>query len=130
MDERAELKLEDYRWSNRVLLIIADDMTDSDYQKAIEILKKRRSEIEERDMITILITGQHLVGVDQAAAQVMDTKAAMEFLGQGPAGCRTVLIGKDGGVKLDRAGSPDLEEIFALVDSMPMRRREMRERQP
>jgi hypothetical protein len=37
-----------------------------------------------------------------------------------------ILVGKDGGVKLDRQDRTSLEEIFALIDSMPMRQQEMR----
>jgi hypothetical protein len=36
-----------------------------------------------------------------------------------------VLVGKDGGVKLERSGPVSLSVIFALIDSMPMRHREM-----
>jgi hypothetical protein len=36
-----------------------------------------------------------------------------------------VLVGKDGGVKLERSGPVSLSVIFALIDSMPMRQREM-----
>lgn len=39
-----------------------------------------------------------------------------------------ILVGKDGGEKLRRHEPVDLSGIFALIDSMPMRRREMRER--
>lgn len=39
-----------------------------------------------------------------------------------------ILVGKDGGVKLTRNEPIALDRIFALVDSMPMRRREIRER--
>ena len=41
---------------------------------------------------------------------------------------RLLLIGKDGAVKRSEADAVALEEVFAQVDSMPMRRREMRER--
>ena len=37
-----------------------------------------------------------------------------------------VLIGKDGGEKLRRATPLSPEELFAIVDAMPMRRAEMR----
>ncbi|TJZ93763.1 DUF4174 domain-containing protein [Paracoccus gahaiensis] len=40
------------------------------------------------------------------------------------AGLRVLLIGKDGGIKLDRDGPVTPDEIIALIDSMPMRRRE------
>ncbi|WP_228461571.1 DUF4174 domain-containing protein [Paracoccus liaowanqingii] len=39
-------------------------------------------------------------------------------------GLRVLLIGKDGGVKLDRDGPVTPDEITALIDTMPMRRRE------
>jgi hypothetical protein len=39
-----------------------------------------------------------------------------------------VLIGKDGGEKLRRPTPLAPDELFALVDAMPMRRAEMRER--
>ena len=39
-----------------------------------------------------------------------------------------LLIGKDGGLKLRREGGVELDEIFSLIDTMPMRQREMREK--
>jgi hypothetical protein len=38
------------------------------------------------------------------------------------------LIGKDGGVKLSTASPTAMTEIYALIDTMPMRQREMGER--
>jgi hypothetical protein len=38
-----------------------------------------------------------------------------------------LLIGKDGGVKLRREVPVTTTELFSLIDSMPMRKREMRE---
>lgn len=35
------------------------------------------------------------------------------------------LIGKDGGVKLARDAVVPMDEIYALIDTMPMRRSEM-----
>lgn len=46
----------------------------------------------------------------------------------GAAAFSVVLIGKDGGEKLRRATPLEPAELFALVDAMPMRRAEMRER--
>lgn len=39
-----------------------------------------------------------------------------------------VLIGKDGGEKLRRNGLLSCDELFAVVDAMPMRRTEMEKR--
>ncbi|MEO1019351.1 MAG: DUF4174 domain-containing protein, partial [Pseudomonadota bacterium] len=38
---------------------------------------------------------------------------------------RVLLIGKDGGVKLRSNEWVSAHEVFALIDTMPMRRREM-----
>ena len=37
---------------------------------------------------------------------------------------RLILIGKDGGIKLN-SRKTSLEEIFSLIDTMPMRQEEM-----
>jgi hypothetical protein len=43
-------------------------------------------------------------------------------------GAQLVLIGKDGGIKARHSEDVfDLERIFTLIDSMPMRRAEMRQ---
>ncbi len=39
-----------------------------------------------------------------------------------------VLVGKDGGEKARWSGPVSEREVFARVDAMPMRRREMREK--
>jgi hypothetical protein len=39
-----------------------------------------------------------------------------------------ILVGKDGGIKLKRSDQVDLREVFELIDSMPMRQNEMRQK--
>jgi hypothetical protein len=39
-----------------------------------------------------------------------------------------ILVGKDGGTKLKRSDQVDLREILGLIDSMPMRQNEMRQK--
>jgi hypothetical protein len=41
---------------------------------------------------------------------------------------RIILIGKDGSIKLKRDDQIDLEAIFELIDSMPMRKDEIRQK--
>ncbi len=43
-------------------------------------------------------------------------------------GFQLLLLGKDGGVKL-RSSNVSLEDIFSLIDTMPMIRKEMRDGQ-
>ena len=39
-----------------------------------------------------------------------------------------ILVGKDGGVKLRQNAQVKLNDIFALIDAMPMRQEEMRQK--
>ena len=39
-----------------------------------------------------------------------------------------ILLGKDGSIKLKRNDRVKLDEIFTLIDSMPMRKEEMRQK--
>lgn len=41
-----------------------------------------------------------------------------------------VLIGRDGGEKFRSDDPVSVEELFSKIDEMPVRRREMREREP
>ena len=42
-------------------------------------------------------------------------------------GFEILLVGKDGGVKLRSPAPVSTRDLFALIDAMPMRQREMRE---
>ena len=46
----------------------------------------------------------------------------------GATGLRILLVGKDGGVKMDSSNQPGLtlQNMFDRIDTMPMRKREMR----
>lgn len=48
----------------------------------------------------------------------------------GPAAFSVVLIGRDGGEKLRQSTPLAAADLFAVVDAMPMRQAEMRERPP
>lgn len=65
----------------------------------------------------------HEAGIRERALRVeYHTGEAEEFA--------VVLIGHDGGEKLRSGGPISAEELFGKIDEMPMRRREIRERNP
>ena len=67
-------------------------------------------------------------GTSTLDGQVLDTNAALRLASQfgiGANGFSVVLIGKDGGEKLRVNDVPDLQAIYAVIDGMPMRGREM-----
>ena len=56
---------------------------------------------------------------------IKGAKSAPLRQGFQPGGFRIVLVGKDGGIKLEQEEVLDPETLFSLIDGMPMRRNEM-----
>jgi hypothetical protein len=92
-----------------------------------ELVRQRRG-IEDRDLIVFRIfeKGQSFRGEAPLAPEA--AISLRQRFGVRAAGPRVVLIGKDGGVKLDQAAFVPLADIFGLIDSMPMRRQEMKDK--
>jgi hypothetical protein len=98
--------LESYRWKNRVIL----------HHRAtpamLHLTPEEREKFEERDLV-FLEANQDL------RAEFDLSEETSTF----------ILIGKDGKEKGGQTGSLDLAEWFELIDQMPMRQREMAEKQ-
>ena len=122
-----------WRWKNRVLLIWSEReqvlATQSDR------VREHWSAWEERNLLLVLVEPEGIIVVqrfvdggpvgptlDSAAARVL----ARRFDLTSNAMTTAVLIGKDGGVKQRYDGVVDVEDVLALIDSMPMRIREMK----
>lgn len=109
----ATADLSAYRWERRPVLVFAPAAEDPAYREQMEMLRAARAGLKERDIVV-------LTDDDPGALGRLRTGLALD-------GFTVMLVGKDGGVKL-RADRPvAAEELFALIDRMPMRRREMAE---
>ena len=94
--------LEALRWQARPVLVLGPQ---AQVDAQIAALQTRAAALAERDVVLL---------TDGPGAGALDAGG----------GFRLLLIGKDGGVKLDRRAPVDPQEILSLIDSMPMRRRE------
>ena len=104
------LELEQYQWKNRILLLNADDVDQSAAQ--MQRFLDSQAECEERDLIIFEIT---------------EGEVSRKF-GFNKTVFSMVLIGKDGGVKKRFSSLTEMSEVFEIIDSMPMRRREMKQK--
>jgi hypothetical protein len=107
-----------YKWHNRVVIFneLAQD------KQLVNTLEQHKTHIEQRDIIWFVI-----------ATETMFTNAANPFpvtainnaikqfnVSQGD----MALIGKDGTLKF-RTHHLNMDELFSVIDAMPMRQREM-----
>jgi hypothetical protein len=83
--------------------------------------------LNERDMVVILVITSAVSLKEKPAARVSAVELRDAY-GVLPHEFQVVLIGKDGGVKLRQEEPISLADLFALIDSMPMRRQEMGQR--
>ena len=115
-------ELTEFKWKNRVLLIIDtnDNLPDRDLQ--VTEFVTRPNEMEERDLVLFVCTGKEVLDKNGLKTDINPDKISYgEFQG-------VILIGKDGGVKLRKKFIVEPKEIFDLIDQMPMRRSEMKNR--
>jgi hypothetical protein len=123
-----KIDFEEYRWNNRPLFVFSSTPDREDYQKQLRDLSSKEGGIEDRDMIVHLVLeeGNSFVGdlpLENEAVRQLQEKFEID-----PAGFVVILVGKDGGVKLRKEEYTPMSDIFDLIDSMPMRRQEMKEK--
>lgn len=118
--------MQNFVWKNRPVVVVAPAADDPLLTDQVARLSSRAPALAERDMVVITVADSD-VRVDGKPASGIYADALRARFGIMRGERAVLLIGKDGGVKLRRDTSVAPEELFALIDSMPMRRREMRE---
>jgi hypothetical protein len=122
------IDLRAYQWSHRLLLIGSPSADHSLYRVLVKTLEREAQSLRDRDMLVFHVLES---GVSRAGEQPLTPQAAEALRTQlrlASGELTTVLIGKDGGEKWRQSNRVGLNEIFALIDTMPMRRQEMHER--
>ena len=117
--------MEDFLWTSRPLLVFAPSAEDAAARQIGAAVVRAQEDFRERDMVLIqvyeddvaLLDGNRLPAGSARRLRARYRVAAGEFT--------PILVGKDGGEKLRTGAATDLEPVFLLIDSMPMRRREM-----
>ncbi|AOS97711.1 hypothetical protein AUP74_02303 [Microbulbifer aggregans] len=112
--------LDQLQWKNRILLVRAATETDG----AARELREAEAGVTDRDMVWFIVAARNIVQTNYPGALAEDfaDKLLEGYFPQ--AGDNVVLIGKDGGVK-HRAPELNLENVFSLIDAMPMRKQEI-----
>jgi hypothetical protein len=114
------------QWQNRILVVCAAGSEDSAYVAQLGMLATVQGRMRERDLVTFHLTADtsSFEGRQLSAESREETIERFEIpLDR----FEVILIGKDGTIKLRRSEPTTAAEIFELIDSMPMRQREMRE---
>jgi hypothetical protein len=116
------------RWKHRPLVIMASDQNDPLPQSIKQALKDPviRAGFADRAMVLYVITHEIAKRNGEAIEQSQAEAIAKALKQTKPYQPGAFLIGLDGGVKLVQQGSVNLEDIFTLIDGMPMRQWQVR----
>ena len=122
-----KIDFEEYRWNKRPLFVFSPIADREDYQKQLRDLSSKEEGVEDRNMIVHLVLEEGNSYVGDLSLGKEAVRQLQEKFNIGPADFVIILVGKDGGVKLRKEEYTAMSDIFDLIDSMPMRKREMKE---
>ncbi|MFK8015208.1 MAG: CIA30 family protein [Gammaproteobacteria bacterium] len=108
--------LDAHLWKHRVLVLSAPSQEDQTLMAQLEQIEKTQSDFEDRDMMAVVVVDSE----QSAAAQTLRDRFDFDS-GQ----FELRLLGKDGGTKYSASTLTDINEIYALIDTMPMRQQEI-----
>jgi hypothetical protein len=110
----SSVKLEDFMWIKRPLVVFADSPADPRYVQQMEYITERLDDLDPRDVVVLTDTDK---GADTALRKELR-----------PRGFMLVLIGKDGTIYLRKPLPWSVREISRVIDKLPMRQQEVRDR--
>ena len=115
-------------WRRRLFLVLAPSAEDKRYVRQARLLEREHNGFSERDLLRGGLFEGETGTFDGVPVPPEDAATARERFGAEPGRFAAVLVGKDGTAK-HRSDEPvGPAKLYALIDAMPMRRREMRER--
>ena len=106
--------LKDYRWTNRVIITFSNSEENPDRRFLIQQIKQYPCEYRKRDLVHIDL----IQGTDDYS------RPSQKFSLPERNSFKLLLIGKDGEIKLS-TNRVELKDVFSLIDTMPMRKREI-----
>lgn len=120
-------KIVSHKWQNRLLLIIADDTSNVNFQKQITHLTKNKKNLVERKLLIYKIfPNQHIKGLKNN--EIVSSNHLYKKYNPKSVSFKVVLIGLDGSVKLKQTEIITVEKLNGIIDAMPMRIKELQNR--
>ncbi|KKN84700.1 hypothetical protein LCGC14_0286670 [marine sediment metagenome] len=112
--------LTDYTWKNRVLILYKNKSNIEEISSAVKEVKQNNIEFKERDLLVFIYEDGEFLNTSNKTINLRSPNT----LPKSHEGY--ILIGKDGSIKLKELYPINLEHLFNRIDSMPMRKSEMK----
>ena len=122
--------------NTRALLIFSPTSSDPRFEMQFKAFEKHSQEMADRNLILIPLLGtwrttdSALRNDNVPFTDDKEQKYARTRLHIAPTAFTVILLGKDGGEKFRFSTPVTPDQLFQLIDAMPMRQQEMRNRTP
>lgn len=105
----------------RPLILVTPSLDNADYRRIREQLQAQRDEFEQRQMVLYSIEAGngHRAGRPMTPYETRAVLDAMDVSADGP--LTVILVGMDGGKKMQLEGFVPPRQVFEIIDNMPIR---------
>ena len=122
------MDLTQFQWKNRLLFLFAEDTNDPFFENLQSQIMAQKAEVDDRDLIVFEVPAQGPARMNNSPLDRKEADSIRTHFAIPGNTFSLILVGKDGGIKLKSKDRVDLSDVFGLIDSMPMRQREMQQK--
>jgi hypothetical protein len=126
--EALSMDLTQFQWKNRLLFLFAEDTNDPFFENLQSQIMAQKAEVDDRDLIVFEVPAQGPARMNNSPLDRKEADSIRTHFAIPGNTFSLILVGKDGGIKLKSKDRVDLSDVFGLIDSMPMRQREMQQK--
>ncbi len=125
----ATAQIDRLEWTYRPIVVVAEASSDPVLDDIRIALRQSREALADRDVMVVTVAGHEVTvwdpALDETPDHSFDSDRLRTVYGQAGKPISITLVGKDGGIK-DRGTAPgDIQDMLDLIDTMPMRQREI-----
>jgi len=118
--------LSDHRWKNRLIVIVTENTDSQTYLAQMKEFEGNETGLNERKLLVFSATPLgYALGTKRYSKWQASNDLYKQFKRKDRA-FEVILIGLDGSIKTRKTGLLKIEELLAIIDGMPMRRQEIK----
>ena len=120
--------LSKHQWKNRILVVVFENADQENYLEQIRNLKANQEGLIERKLVIYQVRNQqYKIGLeDHTEWKKITNDDFHKMTKELTTDLSVILLGLDGGIKRQESSIFSTNELFRIIDSMPMRMQEMR----
>ena len=122
------MDLDKFQWKNRLLFLFAADGNSPLFKNLQNEIIAQKAEVEDRDLVVFEVLQKGASRMNAAPLDQQMVDSIRDHFRVPQHTFTLILVGKDGGTKMKRHDQANLKEVFELIDSMPMRKNEMKQK--